>query len=250
MKNIKANFNDIYSQYYPTGYVNNLIGDLKYELPFHAMKSLKNYHQTVLSSDNLIRVTMVGSGHGLDAAALKYDITPQELLARWTNDATVMLPFTSESEYELTMIDIETEPLRFASDIKLSEKSFVANMQQPYSVQLEQHLNEMTDIVTCIGVTGYIGVDGLEKIIHSAFVNGKAKLLCFSVVKYLNTNAFIDICLKHGLIIQTLCSNCWQRCYKDEAEKQKIHQVLKQKNLLTQEDEKAIMCNVFISYKD
>ena len=250
MNNVKANFNDIYSQYYPTEYANNLIGELKYRLPFEAMKRLKNYHQALLPNNNQIRVTMVGSGYGVDAVSLKYDITPQELLARWTNDATVMLPFASHSEYEITMIDIEVEPLRFASDIKLCDKYFVANMQQPYSVQLEQHLNKMTDIVTCIGVTGYIGVNGVEKIIQSAFVNGKTKLFCFSVVKYLDTNAFVEVCLKHGLVVQTLCSNCWQRCYKDEAEKQKIHQVLKQKNIFTQEDEKAIMCNVFISYED
>jgi hypothetical protein len=117
MKNVKANFNDIYSQYCPTGYVNNLVGDLKYELPFHAMKRLKIYHQALLPTDNQIQVTMLGSAHGLDAVALKFDMTPQDILTRWTNDATVMLSFPAQKEYEMTMVDIEAEPLRFASDI-------------------------------------------------------------------------------------------------------------------------------------
>jgi hypothetical protein len=249
MENVKANFNEIYSQYCPTEYVNNLIGELKYELPFHAMKRLKNYHQALLPSDNQIRVTMVGSGHGLDAVALKFDVTPQELLARWTNDATVMLSFPAQKEYEITMVDIEAEPLRFASDIKLCEKSFVANMQQPYSVQLEQHLNAMTDIVICIGATGYIGVEGMEKIIHSAFVNGKAKLFCFSMGKHLDEKAFIEVCLKHGLVVRMIGSRFRQRYYQDETERQKMHQALKQKSCLTQADEEAIFCNVFLAYK-
>jgi hypothetical protein len=249
MKNIKANFNEIYSQYCPTEYVNYLVGELKYELPFHAMERLKIYHQTLLPIDDLIQVTMVGSAHGLEAASLKFDVTPQDILTRWTNDATVMLSFPSQSKYEITMIDIEAEPLRFASDIKLCEKSFVANMQQPYSVQLEQHLNEMTDIVICIGATGYIGVDGVEKIINSAFLNGKAKLFCFSIGKHLDEKAFIEVCLKYGLVVRMIGSHFQQRCYQDETEKQKMHQVLKQKNIMTQADENAITCNVFLSYK-
>jgi hypothetical protein len=248
MDNVKTNFNDIYSQYRPTEYVNNLIGDLKYELPFHAITRLKHYQKTLLPND-LLRVTIIGSGHGLDAVALKSDMTPQELLARWTNDATVMLSFPAQKKYEITMIDIEAEPLRFASDIKLCEKSFVANMLQPYSVQLEQHINEMIDIVICIGATGYIGVDGVEKIIHSAFVNGKAKLFCFSVVKHLDTNAYVEVCLKHGLVVRTIGNNFRQRCHKDEAERQKIHNVLKQKKLLTQADEEVIRCDVFLAGK-
>jgi len=248
MKDVKANFNDIYSQYYPTEYVNNLIGNLKYELPFHAIAKLKHYQKALLPSD-LLRVTIIGSGHGLDAVAFKSGMTPSELLVRWTNDATVMLPFSSQSKYEITMIDIEAEPLRFASDIKLCEKFFVANMQQPYSVQLEQHLNEMTALVICIGATGYLGVDGVEKIIHSAFVNGKAKLFCFSVVKYLDANAYIEVCLKHGLVVRTIGNNFRQRCYKDETERQKIHNVLEQKNLLTQTAEEVIRCDVFLAGK-
>jgi len=248
MDNVKNNFNDIYSQYYPTEYVNNLIGYLKYELPFHAITKLKHYQKALLA-DGLLQVTIIGSGHGVDAAALKSDITPLELLTRWTNDATVMLPFSSQSKYEITMIDIEAEPLKFASDIKLCEKFFVANMQHPYSVQLEQHLNEMTDIVICIGATGYIGVDGIEKIIQSAFVDGKAKLFCFSVVKHLDANAYVEVCLKHGLVVRTIGNNFRQRCHKDEAEKQKIHNVLEQKNLLTPADEEMIRCDVFLAGK-
>ncbi len=248
MKDVKANFNNIYSLYYPTEYVNNLIGHLKYELPFHAIARLKHYQKTLLPND-LLRVTIIGSGHGVDAAALKFNVNPHELLARWKNDATVMLSFPSQSKYEITMIDIEAEPLRFASDIKLCEKFFVANMQQPYSVQLEQHLNEMTDIVICIGATGYIGVDGVEKIIHSAFVNGKAKLFCFSVVKHLDASAYVEVCLKHGLVVRTIGNNFRQRYHKDEAERQKIHNVLEQKNLLTQADEEVIRCDVFLAGK-
>jgi len=249
MDNIKANFNDIYSQYYPTEYVNNLISYLKYELPFHAMKRLKNYHQALLPSNNQIRVTMVGSGHGLDAVALKFDVTPQEIFERWTNGATVMLSFPSQSEYEITMVDIEPEPLRFASDVNLCENSFLANMCKPYSVELEKHFNNMTDIVTCIGVTSYIGVEGVEKIIQAAFVNGKAKLFCFSIVKYLDATSFVEICLKYGLIVRKIGSNLMQRVYKDEEERQKVHHVLENRQLLSPEDEQGLICDVLLAYK-
>jgi len=249
MANPKADFGRLYSAYSPAGYVKHLVQDLRYELPFLAMQRLKCYSRALLPQD-LIRVTIVGSCHGLDGVVLKYNLTAQDILARWSNDTTVGRPFpASESEYEVTLIDIESEPLRFARDVNLSDHSLLANLGQPYSAQLKQHFTEMTDIVSAVGVTSYLGVEGMERIIQAAFVNGKAKLFCFPVLKYLDTNTYVDVCLRHGLEVCHI-GDLRQRSYKDEGEKQRIHGVLKRKGLLSEADESGLVTSLFLAYKE
>ncbi len=249
MTNPKADFGRLYSAYSPAEYVKHVVRDLRYELPFLAMSRLKYYSRALLHQD-VIRVTIVGSCHGLDAVVLKYDLTMPEILTRWINDATVGLPFpASESEYEVTLIDMEAEPLRFASEINLSNHSLVANLRQSYSAELKQHFAEMTDIVSAVGVTSYLGLEGMESIIQAAFVNGNAKVLYISVLKYLDTNAWVDICLKHGLAVCHI-GDLRQRSYKDEDEKQRIHGILKRKDLLSEADETGLVTSLFLAYKE
>jgi alpha-ketoglutarate-dependent taurine dioxygenase len=249
MKNPKADFGHLYSAYSPAEYVKHIVRDLKYELPFIAMERLKYYSRALLPQD-VIRVTNVGSCHGLDAVVLKYDMTVPEIIARWTNDVTVGLPFpASESEYEITLIDMEAEPLRFARDVNLSDHSFVANLGKPYSAELKQHFAKMTDIVSAVGVMSYISVEGIERIIQAAFVNGNANLFCFTVLKYLENNTYLDICMKHGLAVYHL-GDLRQRSYQDEEEKQRIHGILKRKSLLSEADETGLVASLFIAYKE
>lgn len=248
MKSPKANFDRFYSVYSPTAYVNYLIGELNYELPFQTIEAISHYIQRLTSSPP-IQVTIVGSAHGLDVVALKYDMTSEEILARWTNEATVRQPFPAVgSDYEITLIDIEPEPLRFASDVNLSDKSFVANLSASFSEPLEQHFREMTDIIIATGVISYLGVDGLDRLIQTAFVKGKAKLLSFSALKFLDTNAYIKICLKHGLLVRKLIESP-HRSYKNEIEKQRVKQVLKSQDMLSEEDESGLAGYVFLAYK-
>lgn len=248
-KNVKADFNSLYSSYSPTPYIKYLVRDLSYELPFLVMERLKYYSRVLLSQD-VIRVTIAGSCHGLDAVALKYDMTVQEIIERWTNQETVNHPFPeSESAYEVTLIDIEPEPLRFARDVNLSSHLFVADLCKPYSPQLKQHLSQMTDIVSTCGTTPYIGIPGMENLIETAFVNGNAKILFFVVSKYNDPNAWINLCLRHGLVVCNL-GDLRLRFYRDEGEKQRTYEILKRQGLLSKSDETGLVVSLFLAYKE
>ncbi len=245
---IKASFDDLYAMYSPKEYVRTLMQDLNYDLPFHTMGKLKAYLHALLPQDT-VRTTFVGSSHGLDAVALKYDFKPEEILARWTDDDTIEQPFpSSESGIEATFIDAQPEPLRFAHNVNLAEKSLVANLTQPYSDELQDHFTRMTDVVTAIGVTSYLGPEGLEQIVETAFVNGDAQLLCFAVVKYLHTNALLLTCKKHGLGIYKL-GEMHQRAYRDDSERVRVTDALRARGILTPEDEHNSISSVFLAYR-
>nr|VFK33098.1 MAG: Taurine dioxygenase, alpha-ketoglutarate-dependent [Candidatus Kentron sp. MB]VFK76053.1 MAG: Taurine dioxygenase, alpha-ketoglutarate-dependent [Candidatus Kentron sp. MB] len=248
MTNPKADFNNLYTTYLPSGYVKHIVQNLRYHLPFLAMEKLKPYRRSLLWQD-VVRIAMVGSAHGLDAIALKYALTTQEIVARWMNDDTVGLPWpASESGYEVTLIDMEAEPLRFASDIHLSDHSFVADLNRSYSAELQQHLAEMTDVVSAVGVISYLGLEGMERLIQTALVNGNAGVLYFSVLRYLDANEYVDLCRKHGLIVRYL-GDLPQRLYENTEEKHRIQGILKNKGLLTEADESGLVASLFLAYK-
>lgn len=248
MKKVKADFAKIYSQYSPTEYIKYIVGELNYLLPFQAMDIFRPYQDRLLS-DKPIRITVVGSGHGLDVVSLRFQMTPQEILERWGTSDTAGLPFSPFPEQVITIIDIEQEPLRFARDVNLCDNSLLANMCEPYSLELERHFREMTDVVVAVGVTSYIGPEGIGSIIRSAFVNGKALILCFSVVKYLDVEEFISTCMENGLKVKKIGNNILQRNYADNEEKGNIHSILKQKGCLADEDNTGLRSHLFIAYK-
>ena len=248
MKKVKADFARIYSQYSPIEYIKYIVDELNYLLPFRAMEIFKPY-QSELLSDKPLRTTVVGSGHGLDVVSLLFQMTPQEVLERWGNNTSAELHFTPSCEHVITIIDIEPEPLRFAKDINLCDNSFVANMCESYSSQLERHFCEETDVVVAVGVTSYIGAEGVRRIIRSAFVNGKATVLCFSVVKYLDVDGFVSVCMKYGLKVKKIGEDIMQRNYADEKEKKNICAILDQKGCLTNEDGTGLRTHLFLAYK-
>ena len=247
-QNIKANFDEIYSLYSPQTYVHCLVQDLNYRLPFHAMKTLRHYCQILLPQTPL-RVSVIGSCHGIDAVALKYNLTAQDVMTRWGNEETVEQPFpVSNQKIEISLIDAQSEPLRFAKDINLADHSFVANLNQPYPAELSEHLANKTDVIAAFGVTTYLGTAGLEKIIEAAFTNGNTKLFCFSVVKYLDPATFVDVCLKYGLEVQQI-DELPQRAYKNSTEQERVTHTLKEKGIYTSEDDDNLMTLMFLAYK-
>ncbi|VFN01023.1 MAG: Taurine dioxygenase, alpha-ketoglutarate-dependent, partial [Candidatus Kentron sp. G] len=215
----------------------------------NTMDKLRQYCQALLRQD-AIRVTVIGSAHGLDAVALKHAPNAREIVTGWMNEDTVGLPLpTSESGYEVTLIDREPEPLRFASDVHLPDHSFVADLNHPYSAELAQHLAESSDVVSAIGVTSYLGMEEMERILRTAFVEGNGKLLYFSVLRYLDTNAYVDLCRKNGLTVRYL-GDLPQRLYQDEEEKRRIQGILKSKNLLGEADETGLVTSLFLAYRE
>lgn len=245
---VKANFDDLYSVYTPSGYVQYLVKDLHYHLPFLAMEKIAHYCTRLLPQDRF-RVTVIGSSYGLDAVALKYDLGPDDILERWTNESTVLSPLPkSGSQFELTLVDIESEPLRFAHDINLSDHSFVANLNQDHPTELSRHLAEKTDIISAIGVTSYLDLESVDKILQTAFVDGDASIFYFSLLKYLDVQAFIDSCNRHGLYVRFL-GDVAQRLYKDNSEKQRVHETLKSRAIFGEPDETDLMASLFIAYR-
>ncbi|EAY30233.1 hypothetical protein M23134_08055 [Microscilla marina ATCC 23134] len=170
-------------------------------------------------------------------------------MTRWGNEDTVERPFpASDQKVKISLIDAQSEPLRFAKDINLADHSFVANLNAPYSEGLKYHLANETDVITAFGVTSYLGVEGTERIIQEALINGNTQLFCFSVVKYLNPTDFVELCRKCNLEVQQI-NELPQRAYKNQTEQERVTRTLKEKGMYTRDDEENLMTLMFLAYK-
>ena len=245
---VKASFDMIYTQYSPKAYIEAVIVGLQYRLPFFIVREIKKIRAS-LFGQNVVRTTILGSCHGLEAASLRYDFAPVEIIDRWRNAEVMTTPFSKPTTYEVTLVDIEPEPLRFASDVGLCEHRFVADMCCPYSQELTHHLKTETDLLIAVGVAYYIGVEGVERLLETAFTNSQTSLFCFSIPKYLDPDVFTMLCRKYGLSIQTIGFNLPQRLYRSAEEKEMICTLLKSKNLYSSGDDTALRCHVYFATK-
>lgn len=244
----KAELTSCYTRYSPKEYASYLLDALNYDVPFGTMKAMKPYSDALVS-DRGVRMTFAGSSYGFDSAALLHNVTRADLIKRWTDDETVFEKFPPHnSDNDVTMIDIEPEPLRFATDVRLCDRSFVANLARPYAPELERHLNDATDMLVASGVTSYIGLDGLERLLQAGFADGRVKFLCFSALRYLDSEAFVNACHRHGLIVRKIRDDLKQRDYASEEEQRSVLAALDRKGIRTQADERDMLFEVYIAF--
>lgn len=245
---IKARFADFYSCQSPTPYISRLVHELDYRAPFDAMDKFRPFLVGMLPN-SCRRIAIAGSGYGLESAVLKYNATQASIVARWTDAATFAQPFPrSNSGVEATLIDQHPEPLRFAREVNLADHTFVADLGRPYSAELEKHLATRIDAVTAIGVTSYLNEEGFERLIRTVFAVGKAKLFCFSLLKYMDHERFVDICRNYGLFVQRL-GPIRQRLYSDAGELERVGSTLREKRLWTDSDEAHLMSELYLASK-
>ncbi|MEM7539061.1 MAG: hypothetical protein AAF639_43285 [Chloroflexota bacterium] len=248
----KANFDNIYAMYSPKQYVEYLVGELNYELPFQTVAELQTYIDAVYpekSPTNPVEIAVIGSSHGLDAVALNYGMTSAEIMARWSDETMVTMPFDDgDASYTCTLIDIEPEPLRFALDVNLAKQIFVADLSHDLSADLAVYFRTMADVIVGTGMISYMGVEGLDRLLQAAFGEGKAQLFCFSALKFLEVDAFITVCKKYGLVVEKIIHG-HHRIYQSEAEKQRVQGLLVSKGLLSEEDEHGLDGYVFLAYR-
>lgn len=242
---LKGDFGSLYSVYSPKEYVKDFVDRLGYQLPFRIMPELKKYSRSIFP-EGIIRLTILGSAHGLDSVVLRHGMKPEEIVQRWTDDTTLGIPFpASDSGYEITLVDIQPEPLRYAKDMNLADHTFIANLCQPYFTELKKHLSDHTDVVSAGGVTSYIGIEGMEQVISTCFVHGNVKALFFSVLKYLEIEKWQTLCRQHNLVMHQI-GEFRQRAYKDADEKERICTELRAQGALDTPNKEGLMARLFL----
>ena len=243
----KANFDECYAVYSPSLYVSILLKDLDYRLPFDTMSLLdKHLHETLESDD--LKAVFLGSGHGLEPAALKYGCTHGDILRLWLQQNPLEYSFKDDAAlpFGVVMVDINAEPLRFARDVGLCDRFCCCDISKDLPEELDCFLRQEADLLVCIGVTSYIGLQGFERLVRLVEASN-IKHFCFSLTSFISTS-YLEVFERSNLQLQKL-GDVRQRSYKNEEEESKILETLIAQGKCTLADKRGLMAAVFMASK-
>ena len=244
--NPKASFDECYRRYSPQLYSSLLLKGLNYRLPFEAMQLFRDYLDSLVLPNDL-KVTFLGSGHGLESAALKYRYTCDDILQHWLNDDPHKHVFSSaDPRFKVTMIDINEPPLQFAYDVGLCDRFFVCDLTKEFPEEIDVILNNETDLLVCVGATTYIGLDSFNRLVQIV-ERSNIQYFCFSLASFISSSYLIAL-NQSNLQLHSL-GQIKQRDYKDDVEKTRILESLIMENNCSAEDNYGLTTSVFIAQK-
>lgn len=238
---IKASFDDYYSADSPQAYTLKLVRDTKYHLPFHAAELLRNYFQDAKTP---LKATFLGSGYGLEVAALKYNYGPEDIVKWWGGDNPRAHSFEGgDDRFLVTMVDIHEPPLQFAKEVGLCDRYYVCDLLEDWSQEFTEMITHDTDLLLGIGVTGYLRVERFRDILK-LMENSQIQFFCFAVTN-LNRDTFVRLFDDSALDLHNL-GRSRQRDYADDTERQKVLDFLNRRGICTPEDEAGFMTSLYM----
>ncbi|MGH8000509.1 MAG: hypothetical protein ACREPR_14040 [Brasilonema sp.] len=241
----KASFDSCYQNYSPKEYARKLVDEAEYYLPFQAASLLREYLSTHAEALN---TTVIGSGHGLDIAALKYGYTHNEILEFWSSDDAQNHSFADgDSRFKVVMVDISAPPLQFASDVGLCSSFYVCDLTGPWPKDLSDLLSQGTDLLICIGAAAYFGKDTFSRIIDTVR-NGRIKYFYFSALSIVEKE-YISLFENSKLSLERI-GRVRQRGYVDADEQQRIVRSLVENDCCFVEDRECLMTSLYIASKE
>ncbi|MDV3353575.1 hypothetical protein QGP82_33185 [Leptothoe sp. LEGE 181152] len=244
ISNPKASFNEYYHLYSPQPYVQALLKETQYTLPFDAMQIVSSHLKQLDYFENL-NVLFLGSGHGTEVAALKYGYSYEKILQHWlASDPKKHIFSEGNSNLTITMVDINEAPLRFAYDVGLCQHFHICDLTNPWPEKLSTVVKNDTDLLVCVGATTYIGLDNFKHLIK-LIGESNVKHFYFSLASFI-CDSFLEIFDDSNLHLKKL-GHVRQRNYKNDEERLKITSNLKLQNRYSNDDEDGLTASIYIA---
>ena len=243
----KASFDEQYKLYSPKSYVQFFLRDLSYRLPFEAMTLLGDYLAQLLETSTVLETAIVGSCHGLDSAVLKYGYTYDDILKYWLEgDPDDHVFYGGNPMYEITMIDINPEPLRFAKHVGLCKGYYRCNMKEALPKALSFFLEEKDDLLIAVGITTYLGLEYFQRL-GQLVERSQIRFFCFSLPSFIR-ESYLEIAAQSTLTLKVL-GDIDQRQYNDDDEKSRVLEMLKEQGAYSPRDDSGLVSSICVAYK-
>ncbi|MET9323854.1 hypothetical protein ABZX75_27285 [Streptomyces sp. NPDC003038] len=230
----KSGFDELYDQPDPRTYFAGL-RPLDYRIPHHAQPHFRSAVAR-LGGDGAEPVTVldVCSSYGINAALLKYDVTLEELYARYTGPATGGLStrelIDADKEFyasrrredagPLTVVglDVSRRAVGYGCAVGLLDAAYAENLERnPASGELAAALAPVR-LITVTGGIGYIGPRTFETLLTHA---GPGVWVAAFALRSIDYGPFAAVLERHGLCTRTSGHTFPQRRFTDAAEQQR-----------------------------
>ena len=237
-KSGKANFDDIYDQRDPRDYFNTL-GSMGYAAPWHGYRlfsALRESFGENMRSEGRFTIVDVCCSYGINGALLKYDVTLEDLYARYGSDelAGMSSAELAESDREfygarerrdapcVIGLDVAANAISYGVSAGMLDEGFAENLEDHEPSQKLQSLVSGADLITVTGGVGYITGRTFERLLDS-IPEGKKPWIAVLALRWVDFEPLADLFSRYGYFTERLEGHTFeQRRFADEAEREYV----------------------------
>ncbi|MGI8538898.1 MAG: hypothetical protein ACR2N0_03845 [Rubrobacteraceae bacterium] len=261
-KSGKVSFDDIYDMEDPRAYFTEL-GAFGYKAPEHGSRLFAKLieEKNREADDDSFNIVDVCCSYGINAALLKYDITLDELYARYrseeaarvsagelaVSDKAFYAARKKEDPPRVVGVDLAENAVSYGERAGLLDAGFAENLEdEEPSGELERAIRR-TDLLTVTGGIGYISEKTFDRLLGSM---ESAPWVAALALRWVSYDDIADTLSKYGLVTEKLDTHTFiQRRFTDKEEHEYVIGELEKMGVNTEgkESKGAYHANFYLS---
>lgn len=233
-KSGKANFDDIYDKQDPRDYFNTL-GSMGYAAPWHGYRLFSALRQS-MRSQGRFTIMDVCCSYGINGALLKYDVTLNDLYARYGSDelAGMSSEELAESDREfygererrdaprVIGLDVAANAIAYGVSAGMLDEGLAENLEDHEPSRKLRGLVSEVDLITVTGGVGYITGSTFERLMDS-LPEGKKPWIAVLALRWVDFEPLSELLSRYGYVTERLEGHTFeQRRFADDAEQEYV----------------------------
>ncbi len=240
----KANFDEVYDLRDPRGYFEAL-GALDYRAPEHGRRIFPALLSEIQSTGGSPKVLDLCCSYGINAALLKYDLTLDDLYARYASrelaalsseelaaaDAAFYASHNKTSPPEVIGADAAANAVSYALRAGLLDAGAAENLEENEPTEALRRAAHATRLVTVTGGVGYVWQRTFERTL-SCIMNGpqsggfgasNAPWVAAFAVRFVDYAPIAAVLARYGLVTEKLSTRTFpQRRFENAGEREHV----------------------------
>ena len=236
----KANFDHVYDLPDPRGYFSAL-GALDYRAPDHGSRVFSALLQAIRQDEISPKILDLCCSYGVNAALLKYDLTLDDLYARYGSedlrdlsceglasaDADFYAGRLKTTPPEIVGTDAAANAVSYALRTGLLDTGTGEDLEQDEPTEDLKRSARGARLVTVTGGVGYIWQRTFDRALHCVVGNGSdaenAPWVAAFAVRFVDYTPVAAVLSEHGLTTEKLSTRTFpQRRFKDTDEREHV----------------------------
>ena len=242
-KSGKADFDRIYDLDDPREYFETL-GSLDYQIPQHGQRLFSPLIEARRASDldgaesYWSSVVDVCCSYGVTAALLKYELTLDDLYARYLSEELAELSSEEladadsafyarqrrrETPLKIVGLDVAQNAVSYGQRASLLDAGFAENLEENEPTEALKRAVSGVDLLVMTGCVGYISGRTLKRLLDSAMegAEGRVPWVAALALRWASYEGISEALSKYGLVTEKLEGHTFpQRRFEDDEERE------------------------------
>lgn len=233
-KSGKANFDDIYDRRDPRDYFNTL-GSMGYAAPRHGYRLFSALRES-MRSEGRFTIVDVCCSYGINGALLKYDVTLDDLYARYGSDEVAAMTSAGLAESDRKFygarerrdapyvigLDVAENAIAYGVSAGMLDDGAAENLEGHEPSRKLRSLVSGVDLITVTGGVGYITGRTFERLLDG-LPGDREPWIAVLALRWVDFEPLAELFSRYGYVTERLEGHTFeQRRFADEAEQEYV----------------------------